>query len=181
MKGRRSNKRRREHAAHHLNQRKRPKKQANLRKDVPKLDDLKEIYERYRNSTGNKRSEAELICIVQLMAYLLEKNTEMTCNQMLHVILEIYGESKSTWRNLWISFQKNDSVDMSDIRGLVQEPVELNDDLVDQVITFAYEYTIQNNTCFTSVDLQHHLRASLDIELTSYEISSILDELGFGG
>ena len=92
------------------------------------------------------------------MAYLLEQNTEMTCNQMINIILKIYGGSKSTWRDLWISFQKNDYVDISDERGLIMHPIEFGGDLIDHVITFAFEYTIQNNICFTSVDLQHYLQ-----------------------
>ncbi len=38
--------------------------------------------------------QVELICIVQLMAYLLEQNHEMTCNKMINVIVKIYGGSK---------------------------------------------------------------------------------------
>ncbi len=88
-------------------------------------------------------------------------------------------EEKSTWNDLWITFQKNGEIDISDGRGQNKAQIEFGDDVIDQVIMFAFEFTIQNNTCFTSVDLIHYLISTLNITLSQHEANAILSELDF--
>ena len=136
------------------------------------------------NNTGRVRSIEENGLLIQALAYWQKQLFSL--DQACKKCVEMFGGSHNVYKKLWNHYIENNNLNIASTherRGMQpQKVIEINDidnDIIDAIICFAFDYTVRNNTGFSVQDLLSCLLEEYNIILDESTSRYILSDLDF--
>ena len=136
------------------------------------------------NKTGRVRSNDENALIIQSLAYFQKQSFSL--DQSCKKCVEAFGGCHTVYQNLWNYYIKYNDLNIASThekKGAqfpkLVEIDELNEDEMNAIINFAFDYTVKNNTGFNVQDLLTFLLEEHSIILDEYTARYILIDLNF--
>jgi hypothetical protein len=143
-----------------------------------------EIIQKNVNPNGRVRSIEENKLLIQAIAY-FQKNG-MSLDESLKECKIMFGGSYDTYKNLWSHYIETNNLNISETHfkresGLYKyyDICDLDDDIVDGFLEFAFQYTVSNNTGFSVPDILAYFEHDHSLIIDSSTAHYLLHKYNF--
>ena len=146
--------------------------------------DFEEIINLNKNPKGRSRTIEENKLFIQSMAY-FQKN-KMSLDAAAKECVAMFGGSYDTYKSLWNYYINTGDLNISDTH-LTRGPsackhlgiCDIDDEYINSIIEFAFEYTVANHSGFSIPDLLSFFETQHNIVLSQSTIQYLLQEYNF--
>jgi hypothetical protein len=156
----------------------------NRNKRYKKTINFDEIIEKLKNQKGRIRSSEENKLIIQSLCYFQKNN--MSLDEACKECEIMFKGSHNTYRSLWNYYMETGDLNISEtheLRGIkphkINDILDMNEEEIDKLLLFAFEYTVYNHTGFSIADLKCYLNAEHGIVINTTTLYYILNEFDF--
>ena len=136
------------------------------------------------NTKGRVRTHEENALIIQSLAYFQKQGQSLDAS--CKIIQEMFGGCHTNYHELWNYYLVMDALDIESTygqRGIqpfkCHEINDFTDEDVDNILRFAFNYTVLNNTGFSIPDLMYHLKAEQGITIDAYTLQRLMIKFDF--